>query len=154
MAVTETIIEIIAEIVAAVSPSPPIAFGHGTEAYANLQGQDITITGDTAWLFPVQIVDDIKQGGNMITKYTILLAVGKLSDLSNDADALTAELKLMDALSKTIILKLDNDPRVNAVTDIRREPVYFSRDLTITGYLLSAVIELEHESFDYCDVLP
>ena len=88
----------------------------------------------------------------MISKYTIILVIGVLSDLSNDADALKAELKLMSALSKKIILTLDDDKRVKDVTDIRREPIYFTRDLTITGYALSAVIELEHEAFDYCDV--
>ena len=88
----------------------------------------------------------------MVSKYSILMAIGVLSDLSNDADALTAELKLMAALSKKIILTLDDDKRVKEVTDIRREPLYFTRDLTITGYAISAVIELEHEAFDYCDV--
>ena len=150
--VTDTIIELIEEVVASVSPSPPLDFGHGTDAYANLQGQDNKITGDVAWLFPVQIQDTIAAGGVMISKYTIILVIGVLSDLSNDADALKAELKLMSALSKKIILTLDDDKRVKDVTDIRREPIYFTRDLTITGYALSAVIELEHEAFDYCDV--
>ena len=148
--VTDDIIEIIEEVVLAASPSPPLTFGHGTNAYQNLFGQDVTITGDTAWLFPVQINDEIKQAGNMITKYNITMLIGKLSDLSNDADLLKAELASMAVISKEIILKLDNDGRVNGVTNIRREPVHFSQDLCITGYAISMTVELEHEDFNYC----
>jgi len=150
--VTTGIVDIIEEAVLSASPSPPLHFGHGTDAYSNIQAQDVQITGDTAWLFPVQIQDTIQAGGVMTTRYTILMAIGVLSDLSDDAEALKSELALMQALSKKIILTLDNDERVNNVTDIRREPIYFTRDLCITGYALSAVIELEHEAFDYCDV--
>jgi len=150
--VTIGIVDIIEEVLLAASPSPPLHFGHGTEAYANIQAQDVQITGDTAWLFPVQIQDKIEAGGVMTSRYSILMVIGVLSDLSNDADALKAELALMQALSKKIILTLDDDPRINAVTDIRREPIYFTRDLCITGYAISAIIETEHEAFDYCDV--
>lgn len=150
--VTDDIIEIIEEVVLAVSPSPPLEFGHGPNSYANIQAQDQTITGDTAWLFPVQIRDDFRGGGALFSRYNILMAVGVLSDLSNDADELKAELKLMSALTKKILLTLDDDARIKDITDIRREPIYFTQDLCITGYALSATIELEFEAFDYCDV--
>ena len=150
--VTASIITIIKEAVAASALSPPLDFGHGTEAYANLQGQDITITGDVAWLFPVMIRDNIEAGGVMTSKYLVLLALGQLSDLSNDAELLQVEVDLMLTLAKKVILTLDDDDRVKEITEIRREAVYFSRDLTITGALIAMTIELEHEDFDYCGV--
>ena len=150
--VTASIITIIKEAVAASSLSPPLDFGHGTEAYANIQGQDKKITGDVAWLMPVMIRDTIQAGGVMDSKYLVLLLLGQLSDLSNDAEALQEEVELMLALAKKVTLILDDDQRVKEITDIRREAVYFSRDLNITGAGLGMTIELEHEEFDYCGV--
>ena len=150
--VTDSIIKIIKEAVAAASLSPPLDFGHGTDAYANLQGQDVTITGDVAWLMPVIILDTIQAGGVMTSKYIVVLVLGQLSDLSNDAVLLQAEVELMLALAKKVTLTLDDDGRVKEITEIRREAVYFTRDLCITGAALGMTIELEHEQFDYCDV--
>lgn len=150
--VKEDIIEIIEDAVAKASPSPPLDFGHGTNAYANIQDQDKKITGDIAWLFPVQLRDDIKDGGVIKTKYTILMAVGVLSNLSNDAVKLEAELKTMSVLTKRIVIILDDDDRIKEITDISREPLYFTRDLAMTGYGLRMTIELEFEDFNYCIV--
>lgn len=152
--VTSDIIQIVKEAVAAASLSPPLDWGHGTDAYANIQAEDDTITGDVAWLMPVIALDIIQAGGVMESKYIIVLILGALSDLSNDADALQAEVALMMALAKKVTLILDNDERVKEVTDIRREAVYFTRDLCITGAALGITVELEHEQFPYCGVEP
>jgi len=148
--VKEDIIEIIEEDVGKAESSPPLLFGHGPESYANIQGQDIEIEGDIAWLFPVMLKDKIQAGGTIDTKYSILMAVGQLSDLSADANILKAHLKAMSRLTKKIIVILDEDERIKDITDIQREAIYFTQDLNITGYGLRMTIELEHEDFDYC----
>lgn len=150
--ITDDIIAIIREAVAKASPSPPLDFGHGTEAYANIQGDDDIITGDVAWLFPVQINDDIKGGGAITSKYNILMAVGTLSDLSDDAVALESQIADMRVLTKRIIVILDADDRIKEITNIKREAIYFTRDLTVTGYAMSMTIETEPEATDYCVV--
>ena len=91
-------------------------------------------------------------GRRAVTTYGILMAVGQLSDLSDDADKLKAQIKAMSILTKRIIVILDADDRIKEITNIRREPIYFTRDLTVTGYAMAKTIETEAEETDYCVV--
>jgi len=147
------IVEIIKEAVFKASEqSPPIQFGHGPESYQNILAQDEQLIpeAETAWLFPFNIDDEFVGGGNIFSSYNILMGFGVLSDFSSSPEKLQEIIRAMFIVSKRFLVALDNDERIKEITGIRREPLYFIQDLTLTGYAVRATIELDFEKFDYC----
>jgi len=138
--------------------SPLPAFGVGAAPYQNLQGDNILIDSFGIWLLPFNIDQTFQSNGVFFKRYNVILHFGNVGRLWDSEAQLEDHIEAMDGESDRFLVLLENHPKVTGRTpnttglaNIRKEPIYHTQDLNLTGYAVSLQIDLEVPAFDYCD---
>ncbi len=110
------------------------AFGEGTKSYANLDKNREMFP--RAWMFPVEVSEEIKDTGSLTAEYVITMDFGALVKAGCSQEDLWKATAPMFTASREFILRLADDPDVKSVENIKREPQYHVLDKNLAGWLL------------------
>jgi len=138
--------------------SPLPFFNVGNTSYQNLQGDTVNIDTYAIWLLPFSIDQTFQQNGVFWKRYNVIIHFGDLTKQWDDTKELEAHIEAMDGESDRFLVFLENhalvegrDTDKTGLLNIRKEPIYMTQDLNLTGYAVSLQVTLKSPAFDYCD---
>lgn len=123
-----------------------LEFGHGPRTYQNIQDGSYPMV----WLWPYVVEDEITRAGSMFHKYNVILDLHRKCSLDDGPEHLEEILRKTFDDSKELLLRLSQDPRVDAITGLRREPMYHVLDSNLAGYGIAFELKTKFEPFKYC----
>lgn len=123
-----------------------LPFGHGTRSYKNLEEVGSTYV----WLYPFVILDKIHTSGALMSEYLLLGDISEPCSLDASPDELRDKFQELERISREFVIRLQKDPRIISVKNIRREPMYHLLNENLIGYAISAVVSPKWEPIKVC----
>ena len=133
-----------------------IPFGHGTRAYANLEGETLEdgIVPDPetklrGWLYPYVILDNITSAKFGLhvgdPTYDCIVDLHRAYDLDKGMTHLAEAQESLEVLSREFILRLSKKEIVTDIFDVRRDPMFHAYDANYHGYGIQFKVVLNAE---------